>query len=90
MGIPFFYFEGTDEDELPSKTLSQIRIIFLDLVLGPETIEKNIISKIINILRRIIDPIFPYIIISVNQLVLSIRVDKISNKLKEKDNQQKK
>ena len=59
------YFTGIDVDELPPKPLTDVRVVFFDIVLGTEgQPPKTKISKAIGVFKKIIDisqPI-PYIL----------------------------
>jgi hypothetical protein len=64
-GVPATYFTGLDKDELPSEPIQDVRLVFLDIVIGPKQSDKNQIATVGNILRRIIGPQnSPYILIA--------------------------
>jgi hypothetical protein len=64
-GVPTTYFTGLDKDELPSEPIQDVRLVFLDIVIGPKQSEKNQIAIVGNILRKIIGPEnSPYILIA--------------------------
>lgn len=65
--IPAKYFDGVSEEELPPKPLKDVRIIFLDIILGTQAQKpKTKVSKAVGALRRIIDfpASAPYILIT--------------------------
>jgi hypothetical protein len=64
-GVPTTYFTGLDKNELPSEPVQDIRLVFLDIVIGQKQSEKNIVSTLRGILKRIIGPEnSPYILIA--------------------------
>jgi hypothetical protein len=75
-GVPTTYFTGK-YDELPSEPLQDVRLVFLDIVIGTKQAEKNIISTLQGILKKIIGPQnSPYILIAWtmhNELIEKIR-----------------
>ena len=66
-GIALNYYTGLEQNELPIDPFSNVRLIFLDIVLGTEVTasQKTKISKTISILNRIVSPKNPpYVIIA--------------------------
>lgn len=63
--VPVMYFTGVDKDELPEQPFSDIRVIFLDIVLGTEgQQDKTKISTAYNVINRVIGANnTPYLII---------------------------
>ena len=64
-GIPYIYING-EEDFFPKQPDNDIRILFLDInLLGQSpTDDKNIKSKLVSVIRRVISPNnYPYILI---------------------------
>lgn len=61
------YFDGVSPDELPAAPLKDVRIVFLDIILGTEgQPRKTKVSKAISVLRKVLDlskPI-PYILVT--------------------------
>jgi hypothetical protein len=63
-GVPTTYFTGLDMNELPSEPFQDVRLVFLDIVIGTQSSEKNKIATVGNILRKIIgEKNGPYILI---------------------------
>lgn len=62
--IPVTYFDG-ELDTLPDEPIEEVRIVFLDIVLGTEVQdEKSRISKVVGVLNKIVgDKNGPYLII---------------------------
>jgi len=81
--IPTTYFTGTNHEELPDKPLLDVRVIFLDIVLGTEgQSDKTKISTAIAVLRKIVgSKTVPYILIAWTQH--EEYIDKIKEALKE-------
>ena len=75
-GVPTTYFLG-HYDDLPPEPLLDVRLVFLDIVIGTKQSDKNTISTLQGILKRIIGPkSSPYILIAWtkhNELVEKIR-----------------
>lgn len=66
-GVPYnYYFEDADIDNLPDKPLSNVRLIFLDFVLGNEgQTERAKIATLMTVLKRILKiDNGPYIILA--------------------------
>jgi len=64
-GVSTTYFTGLDKDELPPEPLTDIRLVFLDIVIGVRQPDKSQVSTILNILKKIIGrQNSPYILIA--------------------------
>ncbi len=81
--IPTTYFTGINQEELPDKPLLDVRVIFLDIVLGTDgQSDKNKISTAIAVLRKIVGTkTGPYILIAWTQH--EEYIDKIKKALEE-------
>ncbi len=65
-GIPILYYTGLKQEELPTKPIAGVRIIFLDVVLGTDgQSDKTKVSTAVGVINRIIGPGVsgPYILI---------------------------
>lgn len=64
-GVSTTYFTGLDKDELPTEPLADIRLVFLDMVIGTSQPDKNKLATVLNILKKIIGrQNSPYILIA--------------------------
>lgn len=78
-GISTVYFDGVEIDNLPQKPIENVRMVFLDIELGTEgQSDKNKVSKVITILKRILgEPNHPYIILAWTRfIVLKEQIEK--------------
>jgi len=60
------YFDGVSVDELPATPLKDVRIVFLDIILGVVASRKTQVSKAVSVLKRILDisrPV-PYVLVA--------------------------